>query len=91
MCCVWCISGAFLNRGVISIVYTHCLYPHHAECIETRLVLMYPGILMHYCKKKVAVPSKILIKNSINKARGHCPTPSATQKTAHWQIMGLFL
>ena len=42
-------------------LYTHCLYPHHAECIETRLVIMYTGIIiMHYCKKKGAVPSRIL-------------------------------
>ena len=22
-------------------LYTHCLYPHHAECIETQSVLIY--------------------------------------------------
>ena len=32
-------------------LYTHCLYPHHAECIETRSVIMYTGVIMHYCKK----------------------------------------
>ena len=41
-------------------LYTHCLYPHHAECIETRSVIMYTGVIMHYCKKKGAVPSRIL-------------------------------
>ena len=55
-------------------LYTHCLYPHHAECIETQLILMYPGIIMHDCKKKGAVPSKILIKNSIKFNAG--PTPN---------------
>ena len=26
-------------------LYTHCLYPHHAECIETQAVLRYPSII----------------------------------------------
>ena len=30
----------------------HCLYPHHAECIETQSVLIYPGTILHDCKKK---------------------------------------
>ena len=33
-------------------LYTHCLYPHHAECIETQSVLIYLGIILHDCKKK---------------------------------------
>ena len=33
-------------------LYTHCLYPHHAECIETQSVLMYSSMIRHHCKKK---------------------------------------
>ena len=33
-------------------LYTLCLYPHHAECIETQSVLMYSSMIWHYCKKK---------------------------------------
>ena len=60
-------------------LYTHCLYPHNAECIETQLILMYHGIII-----QGAAPSRILIKNSVKLhagstsdrgGKGHCPHP----------------
>ena len=42
-------EGVHLNLHDLIICYLLYLYPHHAECIETRLVLMYTGIIMHDC------------------------------------------
>ena len=42
-------EGVHLNLHDLIICYLLYVYPHHAECIETRLVLMYAGIIMHDC------------------------------------------